>query len=65
VIREPQGISAPLSPGTFGHGGAYGTQVWIDPVKKRAHLLLIQRSDIPNSDGSEIRRGFHQAAEGL
>ena len=31
VVREPQGVTAMLSPGTFGHGGAYGTQAWIDP----------------------------------
>ena len=62
VIREPQGVAATLSAGTFGHGGAYGTQAWIDPVKKRIHLLLIQRADFPNSDGSDIRKAFHEAA---
>jgi CubicO group peptidase (beta-lactamase class C family) len=62
VIREPQGVSAALSPGTHGHGGAYGTQAWIDPVKKRVHLLMVQRANFPNSDGSEVRRIFHNAA---
>src|SRR3954447_20757225 len=28
VVREPQGVTKTLSPGSFGHGGAYGTQVW-------------------------------------
>ena len=32
VVRAPQGATGVLSPGTFGHGGAYGTQAWIDPV---------------------------------
>jgi CubicO group peptidase (beta-lactamase class C family) len=63
VIREPQGVSATLSPGTHGHGGAYGTQAWIDPVKKRVHLLLVQRANFPNSDASEVRKAFHEAAE--
>jgi CubicO group peptidase (beta-lactamase class C family) len=62
VIREPQGITATLSPGTFGHGGAYGTQAWIDPVTKRIFILMIQRADYPNSDASEVRRDFQQAA---
>lgn len=62
VVREPQGVSAALSPGTHGHGGAYGTQAWIDPVKKRVHLLMVQRANFPNSDGSEVRRIFHNAA---
>lgn len=62
VVREPQGVSAVLSPGTFGHGGAYGTQAWIDPAKGRIYILMIQRSDFPNSDGTEVRRAFQEEA---
>ncbi|WP_148591268.1 serine hydrolase domain-containing protein [Aquisphaera giovannonii] len=62
VTREPQGITAMLSPGTFGHGGAYGTQAWIDPIKKRAYILMIQRADYPNSDASPVRKAFQEAA---
>lgn len=62
IVREAIGVTATLSPGTFGHGGAYGTQAWIDPVKKRIYILLIQRADLPNSDGSEFRKVFQQAA---
>ncbi len=62
VIREPQGITAMLSPGSFGHGGAYGTQAWIDPGKGRIYLLMVQRENFPNSDASEVRRGFQETA---
>lgn len=62
IIREPQGVTERLSPGTFGHGGAFGTQGWVDPETKAIYVLLIQRNDIGNSDGSDIRRAFHQAA---
>ncbi len=62
VVREPQGVSAALSPGSFGHGGAYGTQVWIDPVKKVAYVLMVQRSNFPNSDASDVRKAFQDAA---
>lgn len=65
VIREPQGVTAAVSPGTFGHGGAYGTQAWIDPVKGRAYVMLVQRSNFPNSDGSDLRKAFQEAAAGL
>jgi len=65
VIRQPQGPSATLSPGSHGHGGAYGTQAWIDPVKKRVHLLLVQRANFPNSDASTVRQAFHEAAAQL
>jgi CubicO group peptidase (beta-lactamase class C family)/predicted glycoside hydrolase/deacetylase ChbG (UPF0249 family) len=62
VIRKPQGLTAMLSPGTFGHGGAYGTQAWIDPTQKRIYLLMVQRSNFPNADASEVRREFQEAA---
>ena len=62
VVREPQGVSQALSPGTFGHGGAYGTQAWIDPVKGVAYILMVQRANFPNSDASDVRKTFQQAA---
>jgi CubicO group peptidase (beta-lactamase class C family) len=62
VVRTPQGVTEALSPGSFGHGGAFGTQVWIDPVKQRLYLLLVQRANFPNSDASDIRREFQNAA---
>ncbi|MEM1084479.1 MAG: serine hydrolase domain-containing protein [Verrucomicrobiota bacterium] len=63
VVRKPQGVSAVLSPGSFGHGGAYGTQVWIDPEKERVYLLMVQRANFPNADASEVRKGFQEAVE--
>ena len=63
VLRHPhEGVAAMLSPGSFGHGGAWGTQAWVDPVRGVAYILMIQRSNLPNSDASDIRRVFQQAA---
>ena len=62
VVREPQGITAMLSPGSIGHGGAYGTQSWADPKRDLFLILLIQRSGLPNSDASEMRREFQRLA---
>jgi CubicO group peptidase (beta-lactamase class C family) len=63
ILKTPHdGVASMLSPGTYGHGGAWGTQAWIDPVKGVAYILMIQRAGLPNSDGSEIRRAFQQAA---
>jgi len=63
VLKAPHdGVPAMLSPGTFGHGGAWGTQAWVDPVKGVAYVLMVQRSNFPNSDASEVRRVFQQAA---
>lgn len=59
VVKQPQGVSRHLSPGSFGHGGAFGTQAWIDPQRGLIHLLLIQRTKFGNADGSQIRDAFH------
>ena len=63
IVHAPQEVTESLSAGTFGHGGAFGTQGWIDPVKKRAYILLIQRTDLKNGDQSEMRREFQKAAK--
>ena len=62
VVREPQGVTAMLSPGTFGHGGAFGTQAWLDPKQDLFVILLIQRVNLGNSDGSEIRKAVQEVA---
>ncbi|MET0212594.1 MAG: serine hydrolase, partial [Vicinamibacterales bacterium] len=63
ILRTPHdGAAGGLSAGTYGHGGAWGTQAWIDPVKGVAYILMVQRSNFPNSDASDVRREFQQAA---
>lgn len=62
VVKEPQGVTAMLSPGTFGHGGAYATQSWADPVHQSIYILMIQRRGFPNGDNSPVRKAFQQAA---
>jgi len=62
VVREPVGVTAMLSKGTYGHGGAHGTQGWIDPEKKTIHILLIQRAGLKNGDASPMRQAFQEAA---
>jgi len=62
VVKEPQGVTGMLSKGTFGHGGAYGTQSWADPQKGVIYILMIQRAKLPNADASDIRRVFQQTA---
>lgn len=62
VVKEPQGVTSMLSKGTFGHGGAYGTQSWADPKKGVIYILMIQRAKLPNADASDIRREFQETA---
>jgi CubicO group peptidase (beta-lactamase class C family) len=62
VIKEPQGVHAMLSKGTYGHGGAFGTQGWIDREQNLFVILLIQRTGLPNADGSKMREELQRLA---
>jgi CubicO group peptidase (beta-lactamase class C family) len=62
VVKEPQEVTGMLSPGTFGHGGAYATQSWADPKKDLILVLMIQRAGFPNGDNSPVRRVFQETA---
>ncbi len=66
VIEDPAQMEANrnLSPGTFGHGGAFGTQSWADPTRGLVYVFLIQRDKIPNNpDNSPMRRAYQEAVE--
>ncbi len=62
VVKEPKGVTSMLSPGTYGHGGAFGTQGWIDPRQDLFVIILVARSGMPGGDGHELRRAVQQIA---
>lgn len=65
VVKDPQGVTGMLNPGTFGHGGAFGTQFWTDPVNRTIYILMIQRQRFGNGDDSDIRKAFQKIAAEL
>jgi CubicO group peptidase (beta-lactamase class C family) len=62
VVREPKGLTGMFTAGSYGHGGAFGTQGWIDPTQDLFVVLLIQRLGLPNSDGSPMRQKLQELA---
>ncbi|MEX2176555.1 MAG: serine hydrolase domain-containing protein [Pirellulaceae bacterium] len=62
VTKEPAGVHAMLSKGAFGHGGAFGTQGWIDVPQDLFVILLIQRTGLPNADASDLRSELQRLA---
>ena len=58
VIKEKDGALSLLSPGSFGHGGRYGTYCFIDPKKDLIGIFMIHREG-----GSEERQAFVAMAE--
>jgi CubicO group peptidase (beta-lactamase class C family) len=60
VVTDPLGELAGHSKGTYGHGGAFGTQGWIDPRNELISILLIQRAD---NGTDSLRNVFLNMAE--
>ena len=66
VVEDPALMEAnkPLSPGSFGHGGAYSTQSWADPAKGLIWIVMFQRTGKGNPDNSDVRIAFQDALPG-
>jgi len=62
LVGTPTGVTEMLSPGTYGHGGAFGTQGWIDPRREMIFILMVQRSGFPNGDASDLRKSLQSIA---
>src|SRR6185436_5284690 len=63
VVMKPQEVTASLSQGSFGHGGAFGTQAWVDPRNDLYFVLMIQRRNFGNGDMSDIRKALQDIGE--
>ncbi len=63
VVRAPAGgVSAMLSPGSFGHPGAFGTAAWIDPIKGAIYVMMVQRPNMPDNFENPPALAFVRAA---
>ena len=64
VVEDPSAMEANkiLSPGSFGHGGAYSTQSWADPGKDLIWIVMFERTGKGNGDNSDVRIAFQEAA---
>ena len=58
VIKDGSATSSPLSPGTYGHGGRYGTFCFIDPKEDLIGIFMIHREG-----GGDERQAFIAMAE--
>ena len=45
-----------IIPGTCGHGGAYATNMEIDPDKKIVTVFMVQHAGFPGSDAAKINQ---------
>jgi CubicO group peptidase (beta-lactamase class C family) len=60
--RMSKGEKGPVVAGPCGHGGAFSTNLWIDPDRNLVTVYMVQHAGYPNNEGSKIRQTFEQAA---
>lgn len=58
VVHDPLVQVMLLAPGTYGHGGAFGTQGWIDPSNDLIRVFMIASA----SNSNDFRSAFFQIA---
>jgi len=61
-IREKYGFGWSVGDGEFGHGGAYATNMTINPSHRLVFIWMVQHASFPG-DGAKSRDAFMQAAK--
>jgi CubicO group peptidase (beta-lactamase class C family) len=62
TIKEGYGLGWSTDGKTFGHGGAYSTNMSIDPARGLIFVFLVQHAGYPGSDGDKIFPAFLKSA---
>lgn len=60
--RKAHGESDPVLVGPCGHGGAYATNLWIEPEPQLVTVYMVQHAGYPGKDGGKILPTFKKAA---
>jgi len=61
-LPENYGLGWSLDGDSFGHGGAYATNMTIVPSRGRVYVFLVQHAGFPGDSGSKILPTFLKAA---
>lgn len=63
VIRgSGDGLAGEVSPGAFGHSGASGCLMIVDPVRQRGFVLLVHRRGLPGGWNNRVVERFVESA---
>ena len=64
IIEDPTKMEANniYSAGSFGHGGAFGTNSWADPKSGIIYVMMLELDNQGNPDNSPMRIAFQKAA---
>jgi CubicO group peptidase (beta-lactamase class C family) len=64
VVTDPLGELGGHTIGSYGHGGAFGTQGWIDPNNSLISIMLIQGSDGGNESMTNVFLNMAESSVG-
>ena len=62
IVDKPEGTLLLHSMGTFGHGGAFGTEGWMDPHNDLVRIVMVQLSDGAGSAARSVVMQIGEAA---
>ena len=62
ALPENYGLGWSINGASFGHGGAYATNMTIDPDRGQVFVFLVQHAGFPHDRGGEILSTFLNAA---
>jgi CubicO group peptidase (beta-lactamase class C family) len=63
AVKEDYGLGWSTGGDTFGHGGAYATDMTIDPKRGLITVFMVQHAGFPK-DGGKSQDAFKRAAYG-
>jgi len=62
AVKNSYGFGYAVNGGTFGHGGAYSTNIQVDPKVGLVLVFMVQNAGWRNDEGKKILPAFTQAA---
>jgi CubicO group peptidase (beta-lactamase class C family) len=65
ALKESYGFGYAVNGATFGHGGAYSTNISVDPQLGLVLVFMVQNAGWRNDDGKKILPAFTEAAVGM
>jgi len=63
AIKENYGLGWSVGPASFGHGGAYSTNLGIDTQRQLVTVFMVQHAGYGGADGARILPAFLKAAQ--
>ena len=61
-MKESYGLGWAVGGDGYGHGGAWATNLWVNPSAGRVYVWMVQHNGFP-ADGGQAQGAFRRAAD--